>query len=62
VTPKEAYEARKWERKARLADDRYRNSTAAEKDVEITDLLDRFVTAFERIADAIEKEVDARHE
>lgn len=40
MTPKEAYEARKAERKARLADDRYRNSTAAEKDVEMTDILD----------------------
>lgn len=61
MTPKEAYEARKAERKARLSGNRSSGATAAEKDAEMSDMFDRFVTAIERIADALEKEVDARH-
>lgn len=56
MTPKEQYEARKAERKAKLADQRYRESEAAKKDTEFMDMLDRFVTAVERIADAREEE------
>lgn len=48
MTPKEKYEARKAERKAKQMD--YRTEQ------EFTlDLLDRFVTAVERIADALDK-------
>jgi hypothetical protein len=50
MTPKEQYEARKAARKeaANIHD---------KKEAEMVDLLDRFVTAVERIADACEKEV-----
>ncbi len=54
MTPKEAYEARKADRKARLADASYRGSNSAERDTEVADMLDRFVTAVERIADVLE--------
>jgi hypothetical protein len=57
MTPKQAYERRRAERQAKLrkSEDRYgRPDVMDEKDVEISDLLDRFVTAVERIADAME--------
>ena len=55
MTPKEAYEARKAERKARMAVASLRiGSSSAEKEAEMSDMLDRFVTAVERIADALE--------
>ena len=54
MTPKQAYEARKAERLARRHDETWKASTAAERDTEMQDMLDRFVTAIERIADALE--------
>jgi hypothetical protein len=55
MTPKEAYEARRAERKARMSDTSFRvGSSSAEKEAELFDMLDRFVTAVERIADAME--------
>lgn len=53
MTPKEAYEARKAERKRRAAErGNYREPS---EDVEaFMELADRFVTAVERIADALE--------
>jgi len=47
LTPKEQYEARKAERKKRELDFKA-------KDEMTIDMLDRFVTAVERIADALE--------
>ncbi|MBN7763699.1 hypothetical protein JYP52_21405 [Nitratireductor aquibiodomus] len=57
MTPKQQYERRRAEREAKLraSETRYgRPDVIDEKDVEITDLMDRFVTAAERIADALE--------
>lgn len=57
MTPKQEYERRRAERHAKLAESekRYgRPDIMDEKDAEIADLLDRFVTAVERIADALE--------
>ncbi len=57
MTPKQAYERRRAEREAKLheSEKRYgRPSITDEKDVELADLMDRFVTAVERIADALE--------
>lgn len=48
MTPKQQYEARKAARKARDG------SGAAEREMEMLDIFDRFVTAVERIADAME--------
>jgi hypothetical protein len=60
MTPKQAYERRRAEREAKLrqSDDRYgsRPSIVDEKDAEITDILNRFVTAVERIANALESQ------
>ena len=39
MTPKEAYEARKADRKARLANASYRGSNSAERDTEVADML-----------------------
>jgi len=52
MTPKEQYEARKAERKKRDMDFKA-------KDEMTIDMLDRFVTAVERIADALEKRINA---
>jgi hypothetical protein len=49
MTPKEAYEARKAERKARPQYGGYDQV----KDAELTDMLDRFVTAVEQIAETL---------
>lgn len=52
MTPKQMYEARKAERDSRRA------ATHAEherKDIETVDLIDRLVTAIERVADSLEK-------
>lgn len=53
MTPKEQYEARKAERQ------RQRDAREVlgehDQDLEALELLDRFVTAIERIADALEK-------
>jgi hypothetical protein len=48
MTPKEQYEARKAARVKRKLD-------FAEKDAEMIDMLDRFVTAVERIADVMDR-------
>jgi hypothetical protein len=53
MTPKEAYEARKAER-AKLRDLEYQ-AKQREEQVMTLDMLDRFVTAVERIADALDK-------
>lgn len=53
MTPKEAYEVRKAER-AKLKDMEYQTKMATET-VMLLDTLDRFVTASERIADAMER-------
>jgi hypothetical protein len=50
MTPKEAYEARKAERKSRPHDKDHEV-----KESEMVDLFDRMATAFERIAEALEK-------
>lgn len=55
MTPRQAYEARKAERLSRRHDETWKASTQAERDTEIQDMLDRFVTAMERIADALER-------
>lgn len=47
MTPKEQYEARKAARREKRLD-------ANAKEAEMVDILDRFVTAVERIADALE--------
>lgn len=53
MTPKEQYEARKADRnKLRDLDDDIRRRT---EQVMMLDTLDRFVTAAERIADALER-------
>lgn len=52
MTPKQEYEARKAER-AKLKDMDYQLRSRTEQ-VIILDMLDRFVTATERIADALE--------
>lgn len=49
LTPKQQYEQRKAARKARDG------SSSAEKELEMMDILDRFTTAVERIADALER-------
>lgn len=54
MTPKEAYEARKAER-AKLKDMEYQAKQAAES-LMLLDTFDRFVTAVERIADAMERD------
>lgn len=48
MTPKQEYEARKAARREKKLD-------ANAKESEMVDLLDRFVTAVERIADAMER-------
>ena len=48
MTPKEQYEARKAARREKKMD-------ANAKESEMMDILDRFVTAVERIADAMER-------
>lgn len=56
-TPKQQYERRRAEREARMraSEARYgRPEIVDEKDAEMIDMLDRFVTAVERIADALE--------
>lgn len=53
MTPKEQYEARRAER-ARLKDLEYHERQRTENIMTI-DMLDRFVTAVERIADSLEK-------
>ena len=62
MTPKQAYERRRAEREARRADSekRYgmRPPVYDENQDEINDLFDRFVTAVERIADALERSHD----
>ncbi|XAI96570.1 hypothetical protein [Microcystis phage Mae-JY35] len=52
MTPKEQYEARKAERQRRRELPPHRNSVDREADME--ELFDRFVTAVERIADALD--------
>ncbi len=54
MTPKEAYEARKAERAERRRAADFRHTTADEKEAEYHEVMDRFATAFERIADALE--------
>ncbi|MGM5018752.1 hypothetical protein [Tardiphaga sp. 367_B4_N1_1] len=53
MTPKQQYEARKAER-AKLKDLDYQTRQRSEQLMTL-DMLDRFVTAAERIADALEK-------
>lgn len=53
MTPKQLYEARKSER-AKLKDLEYHAKQATEM-VMMLDIFDRFVTATERIADALER-------
>lgn len=59
LTPKQAYERRRAEREAKLraSENRYgRPDILDQKDAELADLMDRFVTAAERIADALERQ------
>jgi hypothetical protein len=58
VTPKQEYERRRAEREQRQVESekRYgRPSIEDAKDIFIEEAIDRFVTAVERIADALEK-------
>lgn len=55
MTPKEQYEARKTERKANARTHENLGHSSAQKDEFFMDAVDRFVTAFERIAEALEK-------
>lgn len=58
MTPRQEYERRRAEREAKMAasEKRYgRPDIMDERDAFIDDLLDRFVTAAERIADALEE-------
>ncbi len=59
MTPKEQYETRKAERK-KLDDLEYQVAQRT-KDVMMLDTIDRFVTAVERIADAVEREPKHHH-
>ncbi len=52
MTPKQEYEARKAERRARADRGDFRGGDS--KDTEMVDLFDRFVTAVERIAENLE--------
>jgi hypothetical protein len=52
MTPKEQYEARKAERKQKRENAHTQNE---EREMDLMELLDRFVTAAERIADALER-------
>jgi hypothetical protein len=52
MTPKESYEARKAERRTRQ-----HGRDHEVKDSEVVDLFDRMATAFERIAEALEKRI-----
>lgn len=54
MTPKEQYEARKRERKARQEQLEYELSENEIRTAEMHDAFDRAVTALERIADALE--------
>ena len=54
LTPKEQYEARKAARKAATVSRRESGHYIDDKDEVMMDLIDRFATAFERIADAME--------
>jgi hypothetical protein len=58
MTPKQQYERRRAERQANQAasEARYGRPTIHDPDKdEFTDMMDRFVTAIERIADVMEK-------
>lgn len=60
MTPKEKYEARKAERIASRDEIKrepiwVRGTDGPDKDERIEDMFDRFVTAVERIADALER-------
>lgn len=58
MTPKQAYERRRAEReeKVRESEKRYgRPNIMDQKEADMADLLDRFVTAVERIAEAMER-------
>jgi hypothetical protein len=55
MTPKEQYEARKAERIARRQMHPQQTKPAPSRDDELDEMLDRFVTAIERIADALER-------
>lgn len=52
MTPKQQYEARKAEREKLRAEDAYVRSRTEQ--IMMLDMFDRFVTAVERIADALE--------
>ena len=54
MTPKEQYEARKVERKARSPQPPLRSQQMDPDQEAFMDMADRFVTAVERIADALE--------
>lgn len=54
MTPKEAYEARKAERAKQRALETELGRHHDKNDAMMEDMLDRFVTAVERIADALE--------
>lgn len=53
MTPKEQYEARKAERKRRRELEQELGRNGDEREAEMLEMLDRFVTATERIADAL---------
>lgn len=57
MTPKQAYERRRAERQARMAasEARYGKRPPIDDDLDLQDMLDRFVTAVERIADVLEQ-------
>ena len=58
MTPKEAYEARKAARKTLREQSIRIQKTHDERDAEMVEFIDRFVTAVERIADALEGKAD----
>ena len=60
MTPKQQYEARKAERK-KLADMDYQLQHRTEQGMTL-DMLDRFVTAVERIADSLERSPQVNEE
>jgi hypothetical protein len=55
MTPKEQYEARKAERKLRREQAGYRADDRDAREHEFHEMFDRFVTAAERIAAALER-------
>lgn len=56
LTPKQRYEKRKAERIERRARLEYEQTESEKQIADITDMMDRFVTAVERIADSMDSQ------